>query len=128
MSERKGAILKQSFGFAIRVVNLNKYLITEKNEFVLSKQLLRSGTAVGALVREAQNAESKADFIHKLGIAQKECDESIYWLELLMETEFLKAEEFESIKTDAEALLKMIRSAIITTKNKTNNPSLITYN
>lgn len=128
MSERKGAILKQSFGFTIRVVNLNKYLITEKNEFVLSKQLLRSGTAVGALVREAQNAESKADFIHKLGIAQKECDESIYWLELLMETEFLKAEEFESIKTDAEALLKMIRSAIITTKNKTNNPSLITYN
>lgn len=110
--------MKQSFGFAIRVVNLNTYLITEKNEFVLSKQLLRSVTAVGALVREAQNAESKADFIHKLGIAQKECDESIYWLELLMETEFLKAEEFESIKTDAEALLKMIRSAIITTKNK----------
>lgn len=121
MSERKGAILNQSFGFAVRVVNLYKYLVAEKKEFVLSKQLLRSGTAVGALVREAQNAESKADFIHKLGIAQKECDETIYWLELLVETDFLKKEEFESIKSDAEALLKMIRSAIITTKNKTYN-------
>lgn len=121
MSERKGAILKQSFGFAVRVVNLYKYLVADKKEFVLSKQLLRSGTAVGALVREAQNAESKADFIHKLGIAQKECDESIYWLELLVETEFLKREEFESIKEDAEGLLKMIRSAIITTKGKTSS-------
>jgi four helix bundle protein len=78
MSERKGAILRQSFGFAVRIVNLYKYLVAEKREFVLRKQLLRSGTAVGALVREAQNAESKADFIHKLGIAQKECDEGIY--------------------------------------------------
>lgn len=118
MNERKGAILKQSFKFAARIVNLYKYLTTDKKEFVLSKQLLRSGTAVGALVREAQNAESKADFIHKLGIAQKECDESIYWLELLVETEFLRPEEFESIKADAESLLKMIRSAIITTKTK----------
>lgn len=118
MSEKKGAILRQSFGFAVRVVNLYKYLVVERKEFVLSKQLLRSGTAVGALVREAQNAESKADFIHKLGIAQKECDESIYWLELLVETEFLRPEEFESIKADAESLLKMIRSAIITTKTK----------
>lgn len=126
MNERKGAILKQSFGFAVRVVNLYKYLVAEKKEFVLSKQLLRSGTAVGALVREAQNAESKADFIHKLGIAQKECDESIYWLELLVETEFLGPEEFKSIKLDADALLKMIRSAIITTKNK--NSSFISNN
>lgn len=124
MSEYKGAILKQSFGFAIRIVNLYKHLTTEKKEFILSKQLLRSGTAVGALVREAQNAESKADFIHKLAIAQKECDESIYWLELLFETEFLKVDEYKSIKADAESLLKMIRSAIITTKNKikTHNP------
>ena len=110
--------MRQSFGFAVRVVNLYKYFVSDKKEFVLSKQLLRSGTAVGALVREAQNAESKADFIHKLGIAQKECDESIYWWELLVETDFLKQEEFESLKADAEALLKMIRSAIITTKNK----------
>ncbi len=118
MNERKGAILNQSFGFAVRIVNLYKYLIADKREFVLSKQLLRSGTAVGALVREAQNAESKADFIHKLGIAQKECGECIYCLELLEETEFLIPEEFKNIKADTKALLKMIRSAIITTKNK----------
>ena len=123
MSEKRGAIVRQSFGFAIWVVNLYKYLVTEKKEFVLSKQLLRSGTAVGALIREAQNAEIKADFIHKLGIAQKECDESIYWLELLSETYFLGQEQFESLKSDSESLLKMIRSAIITTKNK-----LITHN
>lgn len=118
MSERKEEILRQSFGFAIRIVNLYKYTTTKQKEFVLSRQLLRSGTAVGALVREAQNAESKADFIHKLGIAQKECDESIYWLELLMETEFLKQDEFDSLSADATSLLRMIRSAIITTKNK----------
>ncbi len=99
-------------------------MTTEKKEFVLSKQLLRSGTDVGALVREAQNAESKADIIHKLAIAQKECDESIYWLELLFETKFLKADELKGIKANAESLLKMIRSDIITTKNKikTYNP------
>ncbi len=83
---------------------------------MLSKQLLRSGTAVGALVREAQNAESKADFIHKLAIAQKECDESIYWIELLKQTEYLNEKEFESISMEANELLKMIRSAILTTK------------
>jgi four helix bundle protein len=118
MSEGKGVILQQSFGFAVRLVNLYKHLVAEKKEFVLSKQLLRSGTAVGALVREAQNAESKADFIHKLGIAQKECDESIYWLELLATTDFLSQKELVSIKADADSLLKMIRSAILTTKKK----------
>src|SRR5690554_5622400 len=120
MNKRENILLDKSFAFAIRIVNLFKFLTTEKREFVLSKQLLRSGTAVGALVREAQNAESKADFIHKLGIAQKECDESIYWLELLLETEFLNPEEFKSLNADASSLLKMIRSAIITTK-KTHN-------
>lgn len=117
MGEKKKVILELSFGFAIRIVKLYKYLCEEKREFVLSKQLLRSGTAVGALAREAQNAESKADFIHKLAIAQKECDETLYWLELLKETCFLNIEEFDSLYKDAYALLKMIRSAIITTKN-----------
>jgi len=77
---KENVLLVKSFSFAIRIVKLYQYLVAEKKEYVLSKQLLRSGTAVGALVREAQNAESKADFIHKLGIAQKECDETIYWL------------------------------------------------
>jgi four helix bundle protein len=78
----KSIIKDKSFVFSIRVVKLCKYLIENKKEFVLSKQLLRSGTAVGALVRESQNAESTKDFIHKLAVAQKECDETIYWLEL----------------------------------------------
>lgn len=73
------------------------------------------------MIREAQNAESKADFIHKLGIAQKECDESIYWLELLQKTEFISIKEFESINNEAVELLRMIRSAIITTKNNRNS-------
>lgn len=116
MSERKSIMKDKSFAFAIRIVKLYKHLCESKKEFVLSKQLLRSGTAVGALVREAQNAESKADFIHKLGIAQKECDESIYWIELLKETEYLNEIEFVSINQEAVELLKMLRSAIITSK------------
>ena len=118
MSERKSIISDKSFAFAVRIVNLYKHLTSNQKEFVLSKQLLRSGAAVGALVREAQNAESKADFIHKLAIAQKECDESIYWIELLKQTEYLKEKEFESMRDAAAELLKMIRSAILTTKQK----------
>ncbi len=82
MNEKKNIIKDKSFSFAIRIVNLYRHLCTSKKEFVLSKQLLRSGTAVGALVRESQNAESSADFIHKLSIAQKECDETLFWLEI----------------------------------------------
>jgi four helix bundle protein len=118
VDSNKGAIVKLSFSFAIKIVKFYKRFIAENREFVLSKQLLRSGTSVGALVKDSQNAESRADFIHKLGIAQKECDETIYWIELLHETEFLKKEEYSSLITDANSLLKMIRSAIITTKKK----------
>lgn len=107
----------KSFSFAIRIVRLYQFLNKDRNEFILSKQLLRSGTAVGALIREAQNAESKADFIHKMGIAQKECGESIYWIELLKETGYMKDNEFETIYNDASEILKIIRSIIITSKN-----------
>ncbi|HBS88450.1 MAG TPA: four helix bundle protein [Bacteroidales bacterium] len=96
MSEKKGLLVNNSFSFAIRIINLYKFLTTEKREFVLSKQILRSGTSIGALIREAQNAESKPDFIHKLGIAQKECDETSYWLELLYETEYINKDLFDS--------------------------------
>lgn len=123
MSERKSIIKDKSFAFAVRIVRLYKHLCENKKEYVLSKQLLRSGTAVGVLVREAQNAESKADFIHKLGIAQKECDETTYWLELLKETDYLTDKEFESINSEATELLKMIRSAIITSKKKQSENS-----
>ncbi len=113
-------IKEKSFQFAIRIVKLCKYLQITSKEFVLSKQLLRSGTSIGANVREALNGESSKDFIHKLAIAQKETDETIYWLELLKETEYLTHSEFESINNDAIELLKIIRSIIITTKK--NNP------
>ena len=117
MSE-KSIIVSTSFDFAIRDVQIYKLLTENRKEFVMSKQLLRSGTAVGALVREAQNAESRLDFIHKLGIAQKECDESIYWIELLTKTNYLTENESNELRDLALSLLKMIRSSIITTKNK----------
>ena len=77
----------------MRTIKLYQYLSHDKKEFVLSKQVLRSGTSIGGMVREAQNAESKADFIHKLAIAQKECDETIYWLELLIQSGYLTEQE-----------------------------------
>lgn len=112
----KSIIKEKSFSFSIRIVTIYKHLIETKKEYILSKQLLRSGTAIGAMVREAQNAESTKDFIHKLAIAQKECDETVYWLELLKETEYINQTEFDSVNTNAIELLKMIRSAIITSK------------
>lgn len=118
MAKKSGEniLLKKSFAFAVRTVNLYKYLSTGKKEYVISKQMLRSGTAVGAMVREAQNAESTKDFIHKLGLAQKENDETLYWLELLKETEYLNEVEFADIWNDGASLLKIIKSAILTTK------------
>ena len=82
-ANKKNILRDKSFAFAVRIAKLYRYLVENKKEFVLSKQLLRSGTSIGANIREAYNAESKKDFIHKLAIAQKECDESLYWLELL---------------------------------------------
>jgi len=117
----KNIVVDKSFDFAISVVNLYKVLKTDKKEYVMSKQLLRSGTSVGANVRESQNAESKADFVHKLAIAQKECDESIYWLELLKATEFVNCQEFEKMNGKANELLKIIRSIIISTKQNIHN-------
>ncbi len=112
----KSILKDKSLLFAIRVVNLYKVITETKKEFVMSKQIYRSGTAIGALIREAQNAESKLDFIHKLGIAQKECDETMYWLELLKATSFISEKEFESISKDNLELLKMLKSSILTTK------------
>ncbi len=110
----------KSFRFAVRIVNLYKIVSMERKEFVLSKQLLRSGTSVGANVREAVNAQSAADFVHKLSIAQKECDESIYWLELLRATDFITEPEYHAHHDDATELLKIIKSIIITSKSKQN--------
>jgi len=113
----KSILKDKSFLFAIRVVNLYKVISENKREFVMSKQVYRSGTSIGAMVREAQNAESKLDFIHKLAIAQKECDETMYWLELLKATDYMNENEFESLTHDALELLKMLKSSILTVKN-----------
>jgi four helix bundle protein len=97
----------KSFELAIRGVNFYKYLVAEKKEYIMSKQFLRSVTSAGANVREAVNAQSKPDFIHKLSIAQKECDESLYWLELLKETNYISELEFESIYQQNNEVLKI---------------------
>lgn len=108
----KGPLYMKSFAFALRVVKLAEYLQGEKKEFVLSKQVLRSGTAIGALVREAEHAESKADFIHKMTIALKEANETWYWLELLHQSAYLTTQSFESIRVDSEELLKLLVSIV----------------
>jgi four helix bundle protein len=114
---KKGILKEKSFRFAVRIVNLYKYMCEEKKEFVLSKQVLRSGTSVDAMVREAEYSESKADFIHKMAIAQKEINETLYWLELMCETTYLSSEEFDSINNDAIELIKMLTSTIKTAKS-----------
>ncbi len=116
--KKENIIKEKSFGFAVRIVNLYKYIIDTKKEYVISKQLLRSGTSIGANTREALNAESTKDFIHKLAIAQKEADETLYWLELLNETKYINENEFNSMHNDCSELLKIIKSIIITTKKK----------
>ncbi|WP_407933557.1 MULTISPECIES: four helix bundle protein [unclassified Empedobacter] len=114
-------ILKEkSFDLALSIIQLSKDL-QNKNEYVLSKQLLRSGTAIGALVRESQNAESTKDFIHKLSIAQKECDETLYWLELLFKSNYLEEKLFYKIFSDSTEVLKLLKSIILTSKQKLNS-------
>jgi len=115
---KENVLRTKSLSFAVRIVNLYKYLCDNKKEFVLSKQLLRSGTSVGAMVHEAEHSESKSDFIHKLAIAQKEINETIYWLILLKETEYISSNEFENINSDAVEIIKIITSSIKTTKSK----------
>lgn len=115
-------LVEKSFSFAIRIVTIYKLVTQEHKEYVLSKQLLRGGTAIGGLIREAQNAESKADFVHKLGIAQKECDETIYWIDLLNATDYLKESDYTLLNEGAKELLRILRSSIITTKQRMNKP------
>jgi four helix bundle protein len=118
---KENLVKSKSFKFSIRIVKLYQYLCEHKKEFVLSKQLLRSGTSVGAMVREAEHAESKLDFKHKMAIAQKEINETIYWLELLGATDYLTTEQFESVNIDAIEIIKLITTIIKTTKSNINN-------
>ncbi len=115
-------IKDKSFKFAIRIVNLYKYLCTEKQEYVLSKQLLRSGTSIGANVSEAQRGQSKPDFVSKMNIALKEANETEYWLRLLYETDYLDENQFESLYKDVDEIISLLISIC-----KTTNDSLKKY-
>ena len=117
-----GPLESKSFDFAVRVINLHKHLTLEFREFVLAKQLLRSGTAIGALVRESQQAESRPDFIHKLAIALKEAHETEYWLLLLKKTDYLTAKQAQSILADIRELQKLLTSIMKTTNRTPQKP------
>ncbi len=106
----------KSYGFAIEIVKLSQYLVTDKKEYVLSKQLLRSGTAVGALIREAEFAQSKKDFVHKMSIALKEANETLYWLDLLKDTSHLVEDQYISLHSVCKELVAMLVSSIKTSK------------
>ena len=111
------AIYQKSFQFAVRIVNLCKYLQTEQKEFVLSKQILKSGTSIGANVAEAQEAQSRADFASKLNIALKEAKETDYWLRLLHATEYISDGQFQSIIADCDEIESLLVSIVKASKN-----------
>ena len=113
---KENVLKEKSFLFAIRVINLYKFLKKEHKEFVLSQQIIRSGTSVGALVREAEHAESIKDFIHKLSISLKEINETEYWLDLLFATDFINEKMYQSLKKDCEELLKLLTASVKTSK------------
>lgn len=112
----KNPLRDKSYALAIRIVKLSQFIQSEKKEFVLSKQVLRSGTAIGALIREAEFGQSKADFINKMSIALKEANETEYWLCLLKDTDYINQELFESLQSDCKELIAMLVSSIKTAK------------
>ena len=117
MENRENVLRDKSYKFALRIVKLYKHLAEEKKEYVLSKQILRSGTSIGANIAEGNQAQSKADFVHKLSIAHKEAFETEYWLCLLRDGEFITEKQAESIITDCQELQKILTTSIKTAKN-----------
>ncbi len=121
MDNRKENIIGiKSYNFALRVIKLYKYLVAEQKEFVLSKQILRSGTAIGALSKEAEHAQSKADFLNKMNIALKEANETEYWLMLLKDSSYIDEKSFNSIHPEIVEILKLLISTVKTTKQSLN--------
>jgi four helix bundle protein len=118
---KKNIILEKSFNYALSIIELSKAL-DKKNEYVLSKQLLRSGTSVGANIRESNNTRTRKDFIHKMNIAQKECDESLYWLELLHKSKIIQDEDFENVFKAGQEIHYIVKRIILTSQNRMNNP------
>ena len=118
---RENVIQEKSKRFAIRIIRLYQHLSQEKREFVLSKQLLRSGTSIGANVREAVQGFSRSDFRYKMSLALKESEETQYWLELLHETDYLSSKEFDSIYSDARELTKILTSILKTIQTESDS-------
>ena len=112
----KNILRVKSYDFALRTVKLSRYLVEEKREFVLSKQVIRSGTSIGANVEEAGQAQSKIDFIHKLSISQKESFETHYWIRLMRDSELISPKMANSLLADCEELQKIITASIKTAK------------
>lgn len=117
IEKKENIVMNKSYAFALRIIKLYKYLIANKKEFVLSKQILRSGTAIGALIKEAEHAQSKADFINKMNIALKEANETEYWLMLLKDSNYINEKSFESIQSDSSELIKLLASIVKTSKD-----------
>ena len=115
---RDSVIQRKSKAFALRIIKLYRYLNEQKNEHIISRQLLRCGTSIGANAKEAMYAQSKADFTAKLFIAQKECAETEYWLELLYGSEYINKSEFDSIYEDCQELMNMIVASTKTLQEK----------
>ena len=113
-------VKRKSFQFALRIVKLSKHLQDDKKEFVLAKQVLRSGTAIGALVREAEHAQSRKDFTNKMNIALKEANETDYWLAILHKSGYLTQDAYESIQPDIQELMKLLVSIVKTSKRQPN--------
>ncbi|MBR4600317.1 MAG: four helix bundle protein [Treponema sp.] len=111
---KDSVIAKKTIDFAVRIVKFYKYLCDEKKEYVLSKQILRSGTSIGANVRESKNAQSKADFISKLNIALKEADETQYWLEIMVKSDLIKENQVEALNKDLKEIIAMLVASIKT--------------
>ena len=105
---KENTVMRKSFAFSVRIVNLQKYLVEQKKEYVVSRQICKSGTSIGANIAEAQRAQSTADFVSKLKIALKEASETQYWLQLLHETGYITQKEFESIHNDLVEILRIL--------------------
>ncbi|MEX0312697.1 MAG: four helix bundle protein [Allomuricauda sp.] len=113
--QKENIVQKKNFNFALGIVQLIKKLQTDK-EYVLSKQILRSGTAIGALVREAEHAESKKDFIHKMNIALKEANETRYWLDILFKSDYIPSQHYLTLNDDVTQLIKLLASIVKSSK------------
>jgi four helix bundle protein len=118
MKETENIIVQKSYRFALEVIKLYKSLSETKKEFILSKQILKSGTSIGANINEAMESVSKADFVNKLSISLKEARETVYWLSLLKDSDYLASDKYQELYSECNEIIKILKSIILTTKDK----------